>query len=192
MKIGKLIINAVLLVGVVVLSYLLYKSIEEPIAVQTARDKREPLVQERLLDIKKAQMVYLEKYGKFAENFDILVKAVKTDSVAEIKIVGNPDLLEVDSTAVVEYDTMYISFMERAFNTIAYPADSLPFVPYTGGKKFHIQTGTITEANAKIPVFEVSITEKEMLHDKDQKYVSGDKVWKVGSMTEARYDGNWE
>ena len=59
MNTGKLIINIVLFVGVIVLTFFLYKSIEEPISVDNARKKRQPAAFERLLDIKKAQMAYL-------------------------------------------------------------------------------------------------------------------------------------
>lgn len=192
MNTGKLIANIVLFLGIVGLSYLLYKSIEEPITVEKARNKRQSAAHARLLDIKKAQMVYLEANGKFAANFDQLIGAVKRDSLAEVKIIGNPDDLEADSTLVITYDTIYVSIMRRAFNRDDYPADSLRFIPFTGGKKFNMQAGTITELGSTVPVFEVSVTERELLYDQVQKYVSKDVVWKVGSMEEARYDGNWE
>lgn len=192
MSTGKLILNVVLIIGVLALTFLLYKSIEEPITVDNARSKRQPATHARLLEIKKAQMAYLESKGKFASSFDSLLYALKNDSVAEIKIVGNPDLLEEDSTAVVLYDTTYISLLARAYNNPDYNVDSLPYVPFTGGKTFNIEAKTIDEGGQKVPVFEVSVTEKVMLHDQVQKYVSKDVVWKIGSLLEARYDGNWE
>ncbi len=192
MSTGKLILNIVLAIGVVTLAFLLYKSIEEPISVDAARSKRKPVTFERLLEIKKAQMAYLEAKGYFANNFDSLVYVVKYDSVPEIKIIGNPDLLEEDSTAVVIYDTAYVRLIVKAFNDPNYPLDSLKYIPLTGGKQFELQAGNIEELGRKIPVFEASVTEPVMLHDQVQKYVVKDQVWKVGSMTEARYDGNWE
>ncbi len=192
MSTGKLILNIVLGIGVLALTFLLYKSIEEPISVEAARSKRTPATFSRLLEIKKAQMAYLEAKGKFASDFDSLVYVIKYDSVPEIKILGNPDLLEGDSTAVVTYDTSYVRLMVKAFNDPKYSLDSLRYIPLTGGKVFNLQAGTIEELGRKVPVFEASVTEPMMLHDQVQKYVNKDQVWKVGSMTEARYDGNWE
>lgn len=192
MSIGKLILNIVLAISVLALTFLLYKSIEEPISVEKARSKRTPATFERLLEIKKAQMAYLEAKGKFAGSFDSLVYVIKNDSVPEIKIIGNPDLLEADSTAVVTYDTSYVRLIVKAFNNPNYSLDSLKYIPYTGGKQFELKAGTIEELGRKVPVFEASVNETVMLHDQVQKYVDKEKVWKVGSMTEARYDGNWE
>jgi len=192
MNTGKLILNTVLVIGVFALSFLLYKSIEEPITVDNVRKKRQPAAHERLLEIKKAQMAYLEAHGHFTGDFDSLIYSIMHDSVPEIKIVGNPDLLEEDSTAVVVYDTAYVSLLVKTFNDPNYSLDSLRYVPYTGGKVFNLKAAYIEELGRKIPVFEVSVTEKELLFDQVQKYVSQDQVWKVGSLQEARYDGNWE
>lgn len=192
MSTGKLILNIILGIGVVALTFLLYKSIEEPISVENARGKRTSATFERLLEIKKAQMAYLEAKGQFAGSFDSLVYVIKHDSVPEIKIVGNPDLLEEDSTAVVTYDTSYVRLIVKAFNDPNYKLDSLKYIPYTGGKQFELKAGTIEELGRKVPVFEASVNETVMLHDQVQKYVDKERVWKVGSMTEARYDGNWE
>lgn len=192
MNTGKLILNTVLVIAVLALTFMLYKSIEEPISVDKVRDKRQPATHARLLEIKKAEMAYLEAHGHFSGDFDSLVYAIKHDSVPEIKILGNPDLLEADSNAVVIYDTSYVSLMVKAFNNPSYNLDSLRYVPFTGGKKFELKSAYIEELGRKVPVFEVSVTEKVMLYDQVQKYVRKDVIWKVGNLEEARYDGNWE
>lgn len=192
MNTGKLILNIVLALGVLGLTFMLYKSIEEPISVENARSKRTPATFDRLLEIKKAEMAFLEAKGHFAGDFDSLIYVIKHDSVPEIKIIGNPDLLEEDSTAVVTYDTSYVRLIVKAFNDPHYNLDSLKYIPYTGGKKIDLKAGTIEELGRKVPVFEASVAETVMLHDQVQKYVDREKLWKVGSMTEAKYDGNWE
>lgn len=192
MNVGKLVLNLVLLVIVVAMSFYLYKIIQDPIAFDKARTKRRDAAIERLGQVKAAQFAYKDKTGGFAKNWDALLNTIKYDSIAVISIEGNPDDLAEDSTAVVIYDTSYAPIFDKYFSA-DFPIDSLPYVPYTGGEKFKIDAGVIevSSARIKIPVFEVSVSEEVLLKGLNPEFIDKSKDLVLGSMTEGTYNGNW-
>lgn len=192
MNVRKLVVNLVLLVVVAAMSFYLYKIIQDPIAFENARNKRRDAAIERLGQIKAAQFAYKDKTGGFAKNWDALVNTIKYDSIAVISIIGNPDDLAEDSTAVVIYDTAYAPIFSKYFNA-DFPVDSLPYVPYTGGSKFNINAGVIeiSSSRIEIPVFEVSVTEEVLLKGLNEEFIDKSKDLVLGSMTEGTYNGNW-
>lgn len=192
MNVRKLALNLVLLVIVLAMSFYLYKIIQDPIAFDNARTKRRDAAITRLLQVKEAQFAYKDKTGGFAKNWDALLNTIKNDSIAVISIIGNPDDLAEDSTAVVIYDTTYALIFDKYFDA-DFPIDSLPYVPYTGGEKFKIDAGVIeiSQARIKVPVFEVSVTEEVLLKGLNPEFIDKSKDLTLGSMTEGTYNGNW-
>ena len=91
MNAGKLVLNLVLLVIVVAMSFYLYKIIQDPIAFDNARKKRREAAIERLRLVKEAQFAYKDKTGGFAKTWDDLLNTIKYDSIAVVSIIGNPD-----------------------------------------------------------------------------------------------------
>lgn len=192
MNVRKLAVNLVLLVIVVAMSFYLYKIIQDPIAFDNARKKRREAAIERLRLVKEAQFAYKDKTGGFAKTWDNLLNTIKYDSIAVVSIIGNPDDLAEDSTAVVIYDTSYALIFDKYFDK-DFPIDSLPYVPYTGGEKFKIDAGVIeiSQARIKVPVFEVSVNEEVLLKGLNKEYIDKSKDLTLGSMTEGNYNGNW-
>jgi hypothetical protein len=187
----KTIANIVLALVIIGLGYYLYKIIQEPIIFEREKKVRYKATVERLKDIRTAQVAYRERNGKYAKELNELIRALKTDSFPEVKIIGNPD----DTSQVVQYDTTYIPLLERAWKE-GYPAlDSLAFIPYSGGDRFTMDAGEIEKNRIKVQVFEAIAPErsylKQLIEDYD-KYINDKGYLSVGSMTEASISGNWE
>ena len=64
-------------------------------------------------------------------DFDSLIAMVKYDSITEVKVVGDPN----DTSIVVQYDTFRTPILEGGGFLGTFTADSLRYVPYSGGKR---------------------------------------------------------
>jgi hypothetical protein len=74
-------LQIVLIIVALGLAYLIYKSIQDPIDFEKAREQRYAATIQRLKDIRKAQLAYKDVYGKFTGSWDTLIDFVKNDSV---------------------------------------------------------------------------------------------------------------
>jgi len=77
----KAVINILLTAVIIILAYLLYESIMDPIRFNKEKDKRETAIKERLIDIRSAQVLYRSKYGRYTGSFDTLINFIKFDSL---------------------------------------------------------------------------------------------------------------
>jgi len=187
MQIFKFVLNTVLSFAVLYLSYNLFSIINDPIKFEKKKKVREDAVIERLIDIREAQLAYRDLKGGFADSWSKLIHTIKTDSIAEIKIIGNPD----DTTQITTYDTSYSMLLTRVF-TKDYPINQINLIPFSKNEKFILETGQITANRVKIPVLKVSAPDKFWLIGLDPKYIDPSHALTIGSLTEARYTGNWE
>lgn len=187
MNVAKLVINLVLFVAVVFLSFKLYSIIQDPIKFEKEKEKREKVVIKKLLEIKSAQLAYRDLAGVFAKDWSKLIQTIERDSMPEVKIIGNPD----DSTVVTVYDTVLVALKTKVFPE-GYNLPQLSVIPFSGGQKFKISSDKIDVNRVKIPVFEVSASQAQYLKDMNPKYIDNSKSLILGSLTEGRYTGNWE
>ena len=79
------VINLVLILITLILTYWLYSSIREPIAFHAERDKRKDAVVAVLKKIQVAQDVYRMVTGKYAANFDSLSSVLKNGKIEVAK-----------------------------------------------------------------------------------------------------------
>lgn len=198
----RLIINLVLVLLAFLLVYVLYSSISEPIAFQNEKAAREGKVIDRLTDIRKAQEIYREVTGSYANNFDELINTVKNGQIPVVKVIGDPD--DPTNTQAISYDTTYQSAMTEYQKYIdmtkrSINLDSLKYVPYTSGKTFQIQADTTTYQSTLVNVVEVGIKRSEFMgpyasdHFKmyDASY-EPNKIIKFGDLNKPNLAGNWE
>jgi len=197
MKTGIQIVLALAIVG---LGYLIYESIMEPVRFNQEVSHRESTIIQRLKDIRQVQIAHRARFGTFNSDIDSLVNFVKTDSLAIIKAIGNvPDTLteaEAVKLGIVQRDTLWIRAKDSLLLRTRYPIDSLPYVPFTDGKRFEMNSGMIERQLSKIPVFEAFASPLDYLKDIERwrVYYTRDieAGLRVGSMLEASIDGNWE
>ena len=87
----KFAINAVLILMILGLVYLLVDSIQEPIEFQTEKERRSRVVIDKLQEIREAQRMHRDIRGVFANDFDSLIHVLRTDSFNLIALIGDPD-----------------------------------------------------------------------------------------------------
>jgi hypothetical protein len=190
----KLIINIVLVLLIVLMGYLLVSSIQEPIEFEEVKDRREARVVDRLMDVRASQEIYRAITGEFAGDFDTLIQVLKTDSIPNLKIIGDPD--DVDGT--FEIDTFYYSAID-SIKGLGIELDSLPFIPYGGDKEFYIKADTLNYQKTLVYVVEVGATKKDFMGKfGDERYAKYDKSYnpndmlKFGDLNKPTLTGNWE
>ncbi len=196
----KTIIQIVLGIAIVVLSYMIYSSIMGRIEFEKQAKERREAVIERLKDIRTAQIAYKNANGEFAKDFDKLISWVKTGKIQVIKQIGDAE----DSVAVargeVIRDTIFIPAIDTVFSASYlgkrknFDIDQLPIIPNSDGDKFEMDAGEITRNNVKVKVFEVFAPYKSIYKglETDKHSIKMDDGLRVGSMTEPSTNGNWE
>lgn len=208
----KLVIKIVLMAAIVVLGYLIWQSIDEPIQFNKEKDKRYKATIQRLKDIRTAQLAYLDNKGHFTSDWDSLINYVKTGKITVVKAIGSvPDSLsekEALKLGIVSRDTIQVNTLDSLYDA-GYHIDSLPYVPYTNGEKFILgakvlEIGSkVTETTLKVPVFEAKVLNRVLLKgineqeriNLDDGLFKMDKYpgLKVGSLeTNVNNAGNWE
>ncbi|UKM64120.1 hypothetical protein GSB9_00667 [Flavobacteriaceae bacterium GSB9] len=207
----KPILNILLWVLIVFLGYKTYMSIYEPIQFNKVKNKRYLQVIESLKDIRNSQLAHKQVTGKFAKNFDNLIKFVDT---AEFTITQRRDSSIIDEEMTRRYgvdtykdiviiDTLgFVPVKDSLFgNTGRYK--TMMNVPVgEPGAKFKMDASHIEQNKLYIPVFEASVKKDVILYDQNKDLlvqenqvvsvdgVNGDAL-KVGSMEEVNTAGNW-
>ena len=209
----KLVIQILLWAVIVVLAYLLYKSISGPITFNKIKEARYAKVISNLKDIKAAQLAHQEIAGGFTGSWDSLVRFIDT---AEFAIIERRDTsyADVEKNQAFGIDEGYF-IEETIIDTLSfYPVrDSLygstdryktmMDVPVEGADaQFELQAGKLDKNGTLYSVFEAKVDKDVILFDLDpdllaqeKQVVSVDGVngpsIKVGSMDEVDTSGNW-
>ncbi|MBN2481585.1 MAG: hypothetical protein JXB19_07595 [Bacteroidales bacterium] len=193
---------------IILLSYLLYGSIIQPIRFNRERDLRVEAAISRLTSIRKAQAAFKDVHNRYTDNFDTLIGFILYDSFAIQKKTGsyNPDLMnerEAVSLGLVEISSTSVSVRDSLFADHK-SVDLIRYVPYTDQKEFTMNAGQIiTGSGFAVQVFEVYVLYETLLHGMneqlivnyvaDRERIAGFPGLKVGSMVEVTNNaGNWE
>jgi hypothetical protein len=199
----KTVYQILLLIAIVVLSYLVFESIMNPIRFNNEKDKRYAKTINRLKDIRTAQLAYRSEHNKFTGSFDTLINFVKHDSFRVVRQIGSMDDSIAVAKGLVRRDTVKISILDSLFKK-GYSVDSLRFVPFTGGAEFEMGAGELkTGSGLTIKVFEAKVHNDVLLKGLDRQLVVNENDLRkklerfpglqVGSLTEATNNaGNWE
>jgi hypothetical protein len=207
------VIQILLVVAAIVLTFFIYKSIQRPIEFEKAKDARYEATVAKLKDIREAQLAYKDVYGQFTGSFDTLINFVIHDSVRNVRAIGEltDSMIEAKITekkaiemGLIIRDTIKVSVLESLFGK-DYDAKSLRYVPVPGEKtEFHMaQTDITTGSGIKVPVFEAKAHNNVILRGLDRQLVINLNAQrrtnerypglKVGSLIEANNNaGNWE
>lgn len=206
----KKVLQIALLIAIVGLGYLLYRSISTPIQYEDEQAKRNGKVIERLKDIRSAQVAYKSEFGKFTGSFDTLVNFVKTGHFNVEQRIGSADDSLAVSKGLLKRVKVQVRVLDSLFKGDIARVDSLPFIPYGGGAKFEMGAGELmTASKVPVKVFEAKAPDtiifrsfaiqdknyKQILVNKTSEKKKADKYpgLKVGSLTEATNNaGNWE
>ena len=181
--------KTLLVLASVLLTYMCFRSIMNPIEFEEEKSIRDKAVIARLIDIRKAQIAYKESKGTYTASFDTLLNFVKNDNVIMVSKKGEltdeqmekglteekaVNLTEEEAAqyGIEDYadfkenfrrDTSYVSVLASVFGE-GYPIDSLPFVPFINNTKFEMETGeNTTKSGIVIPLFEARTSYKTYL-----------------------------
>lgn len=195
----RLVLNVLLLVIAAALAYMLYMSIEEPIAFDAEKERRKEIVVEKLELIRDAQEMYRDITGDFAPNFDTLVDVLTNGRFMRIAVIGDPD--DPNFTGVITYDTSYTNAIDSV-RTLGMDLQSLKYVPLfkdTEQTTFQIAADTIDYQSTKVAVVEVGTPYKSFMGKyadarfaKYDKNYSPNKIIKFGDLNKPNLSGNWE
>lgn len=193
---------------IIFLGYKTFMSVYGEIQFNQLKEKRYTQVIKRLIDVRNAQVAHKVVTGKFADNFDDLVKFVDT---AKYTITQRRDstILDVEKTrlfggvetfkTLVLIDTLdFVPVKDSLFKTDDRYKNMMNVPVGKEGAKFELKAGMLDS----IPVFEASVRKEVILFDqekylikKEEQVVSVDGVngptLKVGSMDEVNTTGNW-
>ncbi len=178
------IIKVVLLLIACLLAYLLYNSIMGEIEYRKEVRYVEGLVKDKLDKIRTAELAYKDIHGGFTSDFDTLIKFVKTGKLQILVEYGEKD----DSSSVFRQEIKEVSVQDSLFKN--YNFDSIAFVPPMDTAQFELLSSRVIQGNVEVPVFQVT---DPWPFDRQRSNPNHPKPpLRVGSISEARYSGNWK
>ncbi|MBO0331812.1 hypothetical protein [[Muricauda] lutisoli] len=201
----------VILFGIlsIYLGFKIYDSINAPIEFNKVRNERFTQVINKLKDIRDSQEAYKTVNGKYAGDFESLIKFIDT---------GNYTITTQRDSSFMRYDRVYQIEMQQdtiiidTLGTVKvkdslFGADdrykTMMNVPYAqNNEKFEMKADIIEKSGYSAPVFEAKVKKEVVLYDqpedlleKEKSYQSVEEVngteIKVGSLTEVSTNGNW-
>jgi len=153
----KVITYVVLPLAVLVLGYIIYTSIQEPVVFEKQRKYRETIAIERLKDIRTLQVAYKTKYNKFTGSLDSLIDFYNNGIITVVKQVGSLD----DSLAVAQKrvfrDSIRIAVKDTLLKRPGFVIDSIAIIPLSGGQKIEMKAIIGKVSGVDVPLFEASI-----------------------------------
>ena len=199
----KVLTIVVLPIIAIVIGYLIYTSIQEPVIFEKQRKFRESIGIERLKDIRTLQVAYKSKYNKFTSSIDSLIDFYNTGVITVIKQVGSMD----DSLAVAQKrvfrDSIKIAVRDTLLKRDGFVVDSLKYIPFSGKKEIEMKAIIGKVSGVDVPLFEANIPYEILLNNlnrqllinlkSDRELVGKYPGLKVGSIEAPNNNaGNWE
>ena len=155
---------------ILLLAYLIVKSIQQPVKFNKEKAHREAAAIVKLKDIRTLQVAYKNANGKFAPSIDSLVDFYKNGKMTVIKSIGSMD----DSVAVaknlVKREAIEIPVKDTLLkNRPDFDPDQLKFIPFTDGDTI-IMRETIKEVSGvDVPLFEAQVPYVKLLNGMDHQ-----------------------
>ncbi|MEL6917406.1 MAG: hypothetical protein AAFO99_06715 [Bacteroidota bacterium] len=205
----KTIIQIVLWIVCIGLGYLIYQSVNAPIKFKKIKEERYSKVIAVLKDVAKSQEAYKTVNGKFANDFNSLIRFVDT---------GNFTITQQRDSSYMAFDETYqIDLLKevkivdtlgvRSVKDSLFKSDdrykTMMNVPGAqNGEKFEMKADIIDKSGFKAAVFEAKVKKNVVLFDQPKdllaaenahasvEEVNGTEI-KVGSLTDVSTNGNW-
>ena len=197
----KTLIQIVLIAVVIVLGYLTYSSIIEPVRFNKEKKFREKLVIQYLKDIRSAQFIYKQLNNKYTGSFDTLIHFMDSAEIPVVRMI--PDPHDTTFTLTINDTVGYVKVADSLFhNQPNVDYHHINLIPFSDNKDFEMKAGVIKKGGVKVNVFEVKAPFTTYLGNMNKQLVINLSAsrkelkkypgLKVGSMTEPSTDGNWE
>ncbi|MBW7847262.1 MAG: hypothetical protein H3C41_04165 [Bacteroidales bacterium] len=195
------IIKIALSVVIVVLVYLIYKSINEPIQFLNEKKLRDVEVVQRLKDIRSIQAFYKNAKGKYSGSFDSLLAYVKVGEIPVVNVIPDPN--DTTFTKTINDTLGYVKVADSLFGKRHnFNLSNLGIIPFSDNVPFELAAGEVERGGVKVSVYEVKAPFTAYLKGLDEQrilnLIANEEAiekyagLKVGSLTEPSTDGNWE
>ena len=205
----KTVIQIVLWVVCIGLSYLIYQSITGPIRFNEVKEERFSQVIAKMKDIRSAQEAYKTVNRRYAKDFNSLIKFIDT---------ANYTITQQRDSSYMEYDKTYqidmlkevklidtlgtVSVKDSLFGEDGRYKNLAKVPTAQNDEEFQMEANTLNKSGFRAPVFEVKVEKKVILYDqpkalldKENTEIGVDEVngnWiTVGSLSEVSTAGNW-
>lgn len=205
----KTIIQIVLWIGCIVLGYLIYNSITGPIEFAEVKQERFGKVVAKLKDIRNSQVAYKTVNGRYANDFNSLIKFIDTGKYV-ITQQRDSSFMQYDETYQIDLlqevkiiDTLgFVSVRDSLFKDDTRYKNLMDVPGAPNGEKFTMKADIIEKSGYRAPVFEAKVNKEVVLYDQPKdliarevalasvEEVSGPAI-KVGSLEEVSTSGNW-
>jgi hypothetical protein len=163
-------LRILLVIVVIFLSILAFRSIMRPEKFRTVYEDRHTEIKNRLITLRTVEAIYKNEHKKYAGDVDTLVDFVKNGKINIIKNVGNiPEgMSEADAfkAGLIKKEIVSVPAVDRILEadpTIEKYIHNFQYIPFTNGKKFQIQTGKIASKTYEIPVYRVEVPLDDIL-----------------------------
>jgi hypothetical protein len=207
----KIVLQIVLVAAIALLTYMCYESVMAQVRFEEQSELRKNSITARLIDIRKAQIEYKNRYGVHAGSFDELARFLNEDKLPFIVKEGvlTDEQLEKGMTeqeavkkGLIKRDTSWIIAKDTIFGK-NYDVADMRFVPGTR-TPFTMDTATLFSGTGyTVKVFECGVLYNDYLGDLDPQLLYNmnhqAEVYekypglRVGSLTEINNNaGNWE
>jgi hypothetical protein len=194
------ILQVVMALVIIVLAFLIYRSIDKPLKFEAQLKSRGEVVVEKLKDIRTAQTLFKSIHGRYTTSFDTLEKFVTDGKIPVVKMM--PDPRDTTNTRTIRDTIGFVSIFDSIYSKKEYKLQDLDLIPFSDNAKFGLSAGSINKGGVNVPVFEVQapfetytkgLPEQLIINRKKELEDIGKYAGlKVGSMVEASTDGNWE
>lgn len=158
---GKKIIQLILALVIIGMSYCIYVLIATPIEFENEQKVREAAVIERIKDIRTAERQFKSKYQRFTASFDTLINFVLTETMeGERKIVDEDDsvaMAQLKRLKKKNIETFTYSVKDSLFKHLSEnDVLNLRYIPFTDNQtEYILEAGIInTESKIVIPTVE--------------------------------------
>lgn len=204
-------LKILLTVAVFVLVYMCYRSIMSPIEFNDEQAKREKAIEQRLIDIRKAQIEYKNVHKVHAKTFEELENflskeklpfLIKEGSLTDEQLESGLTEREAVKKGIIKRDTVWIPAVDTILGK-GYDITKLGIVPGTN-KTFEMDTASIKSSSGyTVAVFQASVKYDDYLGDLNKQLLinlnhKAEKLKRfpglcVGSIKEINNNaGNWE
>ncbi len=187
------IIQIALFVVIVALGYWLWETIQTPVRFNKEKDVRAAAVIQNLKDIRSVQQVYRALNDSFVPNIDTLIRFMRYGEIPVVNIIFDPS--DTTLTKTINDTLGFVKVADSLFRDRKnFRAEDLKYIPYSDGKIFAMESGSIDRGGVKVPVFMAAAKKEYYLKGLDRNLIRNPGVSDliVGSITEPTTDGNWE
>ncbi len=195
------ILRIVLAVVVIVLGYFLYSSIMKPIRFQEDLDMRNKQIVDKLKDIRTAQTFFKQFNNRYTGSFDTLFDFLRNGKIPVVKMIPDPN--DTTFTRSINDTIGFIPIADSLYSKRPnFKLESMVMIPFSEGRKFEMKVDRIDKGGTIVSVIEILVPYEYYLSDlsqqdvvnlaERQKGINRYPGIKMGSLTEASTDGNWE